>query len=79
MLEVTQAYSTDDGKEYNYFQLASYVPEGSEVLSVTDSLGPVKDFEFDGRELNYESNRGPLRSMERITINAVAPGVDESL
>jgi len=66
----------------NSWKFSYTLPDDSRVISVSDSLGQIEDYNLDGTNLEVETNEGAPRREEKLEINYVietSPTVENGL
>jgi len=61
----------------NYFSLEMPMHQDFEILNISDSLGPIKDYSINNGVLQIKTNSSAKRKEELIKINGLFSGLDK--
>lgn len=63
----------EEDKPINYWQLSWRLPPKAQLISIKDSHGAIEDYQLEQGNLTLETNRGPRRRQEKVSITARLP------
>lgn len=65
----------DSGETESGWRLSRPLPDGAVIHRINDSQGVIEDYTFDGRTLQFETNRAHPREKEVVDIHFTVPDV----
>lgn len=71
--------TADENCPVNRWRLTWDLPEGSDLISIEDSLGEVDDYTKDGDQVSLRTNRGDRRDSETVRIRVEIDGKAEEI
>ncbi|MBI4021702.1 MAG: hypothetical protein HY369_05670 [Candidatus Aenigmarchaeota archaeon] len=63
-----ELYTSEAGGKVNYWTTTFSVPPGSQILSVSDSKGPITTYNVTGGNIAIITNKGGLKEKEVVTL-----------
>ncbi len=70
-LNIVNFFDVESNEAVNYWSITFIVPENSEIVSISDSIGKINDFNRNGSQIEFQSNIGTGRRKETFRLDLI--------